>query len=327
MTDILIATFFCGLLRFSITCMKKKILVTGSNGLLGQKLIHALISHTQFELVATSRGENRCGILTGYTYYSLDITNEEEVKEVFEQVQPNIVIHTAAMTNVDACELDHAACTKMNVDAVQYLVTAAEKCMAHFIHLSTDFIFDGTHGPVDENEKPAPLSFYGESKLKGEQIVQLANCTWAIARTVLVYGVVDDMSRSNIVLWAKGALEQGKTIPVVDDQFRTPTLAEDLAQGCIKIAENGATGIYNISGPDFMNILELVNRVADFWHLDKTLIVPSKSEGIKQPAKRPPVTGFILTKAINELGYAPHNFEAGLAIVDQQLHAREKHNS
>ena len=303
--------------------MKKKLLITGSNGLLGQKLIHMLVNHPIFELVATSRGANRCGLTTGYTYYPLDITNEQEVHAVFDEVKPQVVIHTAAMTNVDACELDLEACRIMNIDAVSYLIAAAQKYRTHFIHLSTDFIFDGSHGPLDESEQPAPLSFYGDSKWKGEQIVQAANCPWAIVRTVLVYGVVDDMSRSNIVLWAKGALEQGKTIHVVDDQFRTPTLAEDLAQGCMLIAEKQATGIYNISGPDFMSILELVTRVADFFQLDKTLIVPSKSEGIKQPAKRPPVTGFILTKAITELGYKPHRFEDGLNVVKQQLNQRD----
>ena len=307
--------------------MKKKLLITGSNGLLGQKLIHQLIHHPVFELIATSRGENRCGVKSGYTYLPPDITNQAEVNHVFNTVKPEVVIHTAAMTNVDACELDHAACTAMNVDAVSYLVEAAQQHNSHFIHLSTDFIFDGTRGPLDESEQPAPLSFYGESKWKGEQIVQSAKCPWAIARTVLVYGVVDDMSRSNIVLWAKGALEQGKTIHVVDDQFRTPTLAEDLAQGCIRIAEKQATGIYNISGPDFMSILELENRVADYFQLDKSLIVPSKSEGIKQPAKRPPITGFVLTKAITELGYQPHSFEDGLSVVKEQLHQREQHNA
>jgi dTDP-4-dehydrorhamnose reductase len=127
------------------------------------------------------------------------------------------------------------------------------------------------------------------------------------------------MSRSNIVLWVKSNLEQGKTINVVDDQFRTPTLAEDLADGCILIAKKRARGIYNISGKDFYSILELAKTVADYYGLDKNLIKPSKSADIRQPAKRPPVTGFIIDKARNELGYEPHSFVEGIRILEDQI--------
>jgi dTDP-4-dehydrorhamnose reductase len=256
----------------------------------------------------------------------LDITNYKEVESIISKHKPDVVINTAAMTNVDACETDHSGCDALNVDAVKYLVASCNKVGAHFIHISTDFIFDGTHGPLNENEKPNPLSYYGQSKLVGERMV-MENCaSWAILRTVLVYGVVSDMSRSNIVLWAKNSLEQGKQINVVDDQFRTPTLAEDLAQGCMLTADKKAKGIYNISGNDFMSVYELVKHVADFWKLDKSLMNHAKSEDIKQPAKRPPITGFIIDKAKNELGYKPHSFLEGLEIVNQQLNNSTTNN-
>jgi dTDP-4-dehydrorhamnose reductase len=296
-----------------------KILVTGSNGLLGQKLTDLYKTKAGIELIATARGTDRYPEKTGYTYQSMDITNWEEVKSVLKAHKPNVVINTAAMTNVDACESEREACDKLNVDAVKYLVSEGNAIGAHFIHLSTDFIFDGTHGPVLETEKPNPLSYYGRSKHIAERIVMENAASWAIARTVLVYGIVQDMSRSNIVLWAKNNLEQGKSLNVVGDQFRTPTLAEDLAQGCALIAEKKAKGIYNISGKDYMSVFDLVYRVADFWKLDKSLLNISSSEGIKQPAKRPPITGFILDKAIKELNYQPHSFEDGLKLMDEQL--------
>lgn len=309
----------------------KKILITGANGLLGQKLVYKLREEEGVQLIATARGENRLLNQEGYEYCSLDISDENNVKEVLAKYLPDAIIHTAAMTNVDACELQQDECKKMNVDAVQYIVSALEGLQEknvnykpHLLHLSTDFIFDGTKGPLTEEEKPNPLSYYAWSKLEAENIVTKSKLNWAIARTVLVYGVVDNASRSNIVLWAKSSLEQKKNINVVNDQFRTPTLAEDLADGCILISKQKAKGVYNISGPDFMHILELVTRVADFWKLDKSLITPSTSEGIKQPAKRPPVTGFIIDKAKKDLGYKPHSFEEGLALVDQQLKAAGK---
>ncbi|MEI7979108.1 MAG: NAD(P)-dependent oxidoreductase [Bacteroidota bacterium] len=296
-----------------------KVLITGSNGLLGQKLIDLYKNKTEYELIATARGDNRYANLEGYTYESLDITNENEVAEIIKKHKPNVLINTAAMTNVDACESDKEGCDQLNIDAVKYLVNACNENQVHLIHISTDFIFDGTHGPLLETETPNPLSYYGLSKLKGEEEVINYAKSWAILRTVLVYGIVSDMSRSNIVLWAKGALESGKTINVVADQFRTPTLAEDLAMGCKLAADKNAQGIYNISGKDYISVFDLVYKVADFWKLDKTLLNMSTSEGIKQPAKRPPITGFILTKAINELGYNPHSFDEGLALLNQQL--------
>lgn len=296
-----------------------KVLITGSNGLLGQKLIERYQATEGVQLIATARGVDRFPNPVGYTYESLDITNRQEVQQIIAKHLPEVVINTAAMTNVDACESDKVGCDLLNITAVEYLVEACNAHQVHLVHLSTDFIFNGTHGPVTEEEKPDPLSYYGHSKLKAEQVVINQCKSWAIARTVLVYGIVSDMSRSNIVLWAKGALESGKSINVVSDQFRTPTLAEDLAQGCALIAAKKANGIFNISGKDFMSVFDLVYKVATFWNLDKSLLNISTSEGIKQPAKRPPITGFILDKAVKELGYAPHTFEQGLAVLDAQL--------
>lgn len=308
-----------------------KILITGSNGLLGQKLVYKLRNNSTITCIATARGENRLVKTDGYVYESLDITNAENVKTVFKNQMPGVVINTAAMTNVDACETEKELCWSMNVTAVAHQVKALEQLKQenknynpHFIHLSTDFIFDGTRGPLDENEKPNPLSYYAESKLAAEKIVQASSLDWAIARTVLVYGIVDNMSRSNIVLWVKSNLEQGKKINVVDDQFRTPTLAEDLADGCILIAQKRAKGIYNISGKDFYSILELAQTVADYYGLDKSLINPSKSVDIKQPAKRPPITGFIIDKAKRELGYNPHSFVEGIKILEDQIREMQR---
>ena len=301
-----------------------KILITGSNGLLGQKLVYKLKQKPNITLIATARGENRLVDKSGYVYDSLDITDYNNVKSVFEKHKPDVIINTAAMTNVDACETDREGALLMNATSVEHQVKVLESLQSdtykpHFIHLSTDFIFDGTHGPLTEEEKPNPLSYYAETKLKAEEIVQASKLKWAMARTVLVYGIVDNMSRSNIVLWVKQNLEQGKKINVVDDQFRTPTLAEDLADGCILIAEKGATGIFNISGKDFMSILELAHKVADYYKLDKSLINPSKSADIKQPAKRPPRTGFIIDKAKKVLGYDPHSFEEGIQLMEEQI--------
>jgi len=300
----------------------RTILVTGSNGLLGQKLTERLLETKQFNLIATSKGENRYPVQEGYTYAEMDILDPDNVRSVVEKYQPDAIIHTAAMTNVDTCEAQKELAYELNVTAVKTLVSLCEQHNIQLVHLSTDFIFDGAHGPYDELAAPNPLSYYGLTKLEAEEVIKTSKCRWAILRTILVYGIVSDMSRSNIVLWAKGALEKGDTINVVSDQWRMPTLAEDLADCCLLAVEKGAHGVYNVSGKDMMSISELVGRVADFWHLDRSLMHEISSESLNQSAKRPVRTGFILDKTITDLGYNPRSFEEGLAIVDQQLRLR-----
>lgn len=297
----------------------KRILVTGSNGLLGQKITDLALLDPEIDLVASSKGSNRYPITSGYRYVDLDVCDANQLLTTITKIKPDTIIHTAAMTNVDACEDDRETCRKLNVDAVKSLATICKAQDIHLIHLSTDFIFDGASGPYTEDDEPNPLSYYGQSKLDAEQLIQASGCRAAILRTIIVYGIVNDMSRTNIVLWAKGALEKGDPISVVNDQWRMPTLAEDLAACCLLAAKKDATGIYNASGKDLMNMVQLVQNVAEFWHLDKSLIKSISSESLNQKAKRPPKTGFILDKTIRELGYKPHSFMEGLSILDKQL--------
>ena len=298
----------------------KKILITGSNGLLGQKLIRQLAGQSPYAVVATGRGPNRLAFQSGYTYRELDITNGPQTETIIAAEEPEVIIHTAAMTNVDQCENEREACWQQNVTAVEHLVAVAQRVNAFFIHLSTDFIFDGIHGPYDETAAPNPLSHYGDSKLAAEHVVQNATgLRWAIARTVLVYGLAHDLSRSNLVLWVKKSLENGQTIRVVDDQWRTPTLAEDLATGCGLLAEKEVGGVFNIAGPDLLTPYAMAQLTAQHFGLDESLIQRVDSNTFTQPAQRPPRTGFLLEKARTVLGYQPHSFAEGLALLGRQL--------
>ena len=296
-----------------------KVLITGSNGLLGQKLLHQLRVDNNIELIATSKGANRVSEKDGYTYLDLDITDESVVVKIIVEQKPEVVINTAALTNVDLCEQQKEACDDLNVNAVRYLVDACEKIDSHLIHISTDFIFDGQDGPYTEEDEPNPLSYYGLSKLKSENIVKQSNCNWTILRTIIVFGVGENLSKSNIVLWAKGALEKGDPLNIIDDQFRAPTLAEDLADACILAATKKAYGIFNASGKDIMSIYEIVERIAKHYRNTTKNLNKISTATLNQKAGRPPKTGFILDKAINELGYNPHSFEECLTIIDEQL--------
>lgn len=299
-------------------------MVTGSNGLLGQKITDLSLQDPEIELIATSVGPNRYPLKAGYTYEELDVLDSKRLDELVMKYHPDAIVHTAAMTNVDACEHDRDKCYALNVKSVENLIEVCQRKDIQLIHLSTDFIFDGEDGPYTEEAKANPLSYYGETKLESEILLQNSSCNWAILRTIIVYGIVNDMSRTNIVLWAKAALEKGEPINVVDDQWRMPTLAEDLAQCCLLAVKKNAKGIFNASGKDLMSILEIVERVADYYGLDKTLINPITSESLNQAAKRPKKTGFILDKTRRELGYEPHSFEEGIAFMERQINAINK---
>ncbi|MEJ6735346.1 MAG: dTDP-4-dehydrorhamnose reductase [Flavobacteriales bacterium] len=297
--------------------MSKKILITGSNGLLGQKLVSLLKNDHQ--LLATSTGQNIINDKFNYSYSSLDITDAKSVELLFHSFKPDVVINTAAMTNVDGCEDEKNKCFDINVKAVQTLADLCQDSNAHLIHISTDFIFDGQDGPYKEDDLANPLSYYGKSKYESELVLDESKANWTILRTIILYGTADNLKRNNIVLWGRKALKDGQSLNIIDDQFRSPTLAEDLAQACRLALEKNAFGIFNVSGKDIMSIFEMVERMADFYKCDKSNINKISSDTLNQKAKRPPKTGFVLDKAIKELGYQPHSFEQGLQILENQL--------
>ncbi|MBT5438689.1 SDR family oxidoreductase [Crocinitomicaceae bacterium] len=293
-----------------------KILITGSNGLLGQKIVRQLSNASKLNYLATSQGENRNTSCPSTHYCSLDITNAVEVSKTISNYSPDYIIHTAAITNVDYCELNTAECEKVNVTGTKNLFDAAKKNGTHFLFLSTDFVFDGKKGNYKETDKPNPLSVYAKSKLEGELILMNSNYSnWSIARTIIVFGEGENLSRSNIVLWAKEALSTGKVLNIIDDQFRSPTWADDLAWGCIQICIQKRKGIYHLSGPESMSIFDLVMRIGSFFKLDTSSVNRTDSSALNQPAKRPPITGFDLSKSKKDLGYEPKTLEESLLLL------------
>ena len=292
-----------------------KILITGSNGLLGQIIVRHCIQHS-IDFCATSKGSNRNPDCPEEVYVDMDITSEESVFAVFENYRPTHVIHTAAMTNVDQCELYPDACKKMNTEAVEIVFRASKAMNAHFQLLSTDFVFDGLKGDYAEDDVVNPLSEYAKSKVEAEQILLSdAYKNWSIARTIIVYGEGHHLTRSNIVLWAVEALRKGEPLNIVDDQFRAPTWADDLAWGCLQICRKNERGIFHLSGPETMSIYDLVCRIALYLGISIDGINRVQSNGLTQAAQRPPKTGFNLSKSQQRLGYAPKSLESTLALM------------
>ena len=293
--------------------MKLKVLITGANGLLGQHLTRLLLDKN-YQVVATSRGESRLPFepSDNYIYHSMDIANAFDTYAVMNREKPDVVVHAAAMTNVDDCELQSEQCERINVQGTAQILTDAETFSSHFIFISTDFVFDGEQGNYSEEDEPLPISLYGFSKLQAESMVQTSDIPFAIVRTCLVYGNLLKGTRSNIVSWVKESLEQKKTIQVVSDQLRTPTYVEDLAKGIALIIEKKATGIYHISGKDWLTPYDIALKTAAKFNLDASKIVKVDASTFKQPGRRPMKTGFVIEKARKELGFEPISFDEGL---------------
>jgi dTDP-4-dehydrorhamnose reductase len=296
-------------------------LITGSNGLLGQKIVSEL-QRKGLTFIGTSKGKNRNPSLKKENYLSLDLTDQKSFNEVLEVILPKFVINTAALTNVDLCEDQRELCDALNVTAVQWLLDFSEKRNAKLVHISTDFVFDGENGPYVESDVPNPLSYYGKSKFLSEKILEKSSYkNWAIARTIIVFGTAAELSRSNIVLWAMDALVKGGEMNIVNDQFRSPTFAEDLAIGCLLICEKDQTGLFHLSGEKTYSIYDFVLAIGDYLKVDPKNVKAISSINLNQKAHRPPKTGFDISKAKLELGFNPRSLEEALTILEKQLKA------
>lgn len=297
----------------------QKIVITGSNGLLGQTLVNLLLKEPKkYKVFGLSRGENRSE-RNDFEYSSIDITNKIELEKCLNDIQPDAIVNTAAMTQVDLCEDHKEECDLLNVEAVQYLVDISKDLGTYLVHLSTDFIFDGTQGNYKETDSPNPLSYYGLSKLKAEEVLLNSTIDYSILRTILVYGKVNNLGRNNIVLWVVDMLLQGKEITIVDDQFRMPTYVEDLAMACKQSIDKRAKGIFHISSSQLLSVFEIARTIAEVFELNKDLIKPISSDTLNQRAKRPPKTGFDLTKTRKELDFHPKTFKEDLHRFKETL--------
>lgn len=299
--------------------MKQRILITGSNGFIGQKLIEAVLTREKYKVYALSKGRNRHSKLEGYQYIDADVCDKQQMANLIAQIKPDVIIHTVAMANVETCEVDPLLCNKVNVEPIQIIIELSKTYSFHFIQLSTDFVFNGENGPYIEPDIPNPLNAYGRSKLEAERLIQASTMKWTIIRTILVYGLANDPQRSNLILWVKKSLEDGKDIHVVTDHYRMPTLVEDLTQAILGIIERKAQGVYHISGSELFTVYEIALKVAEVWSLDSSLIHPVLSSTLESSVARPTYTGFILDKASKELGFQPHTLKEGLEKMKQQM--------
>lgn len=296
----------------------KRILITGSNGLLGQKVVDLLVRSGGYEVLLTSRREHSVFKSDALPYVSLDLSNRQTVRKVIDEFEPEIIINTAALTDVDKCETERAMAWKANVTSVENLAISAKLVGAHLIHISTDYVFDGKNGPYAEDDRPNPINYYGRTKLAAENVIFTNDITHTIVRTIVLYGTGIGV-KLNFGLWLHKQFIEEKPIRVFDDMFTNPTLVDDLAYALLKIVELKRTGIYHISGPDLISRYQFAVKFAQVFNFDKKLVTPIKSAAMKMAAARPLRSGFITLKAETDLGIKMSNVEHGLMIFKNQL--------
>lgn len=296
----------------------RRILIVGSNGLLGQKVTELFVRGTNYQIMLSSIEPASVFPVAEAQYTVVDLTVKKQVKQLVSSFEPDVIINCAAMTNVDACETERELAWKVNVGGVENLIESARRADTRIVHVSSDYVFDGKNGPYAEEDRPEPLSYYGKTKLASENALRTAGLPWFIARTMVLYGFSPG-AKVNFALWLLQSLEKGTQVKVVDDQEGNPTLADDLAYGLMRGVELGKTGIYHIAGREIVNRYDFAVRLAKAFGLDIGLITPVKTADLHQPAPRPLKSGLITLKAETDLGITPSTIDEGLTIFKSQI--------
>jgi len=307
--------------KTTVKILRKKALVSGANGLLGQKSVRVFLQ--EFEVYGLDIQDAAAIEDVHYHYRPGDITNRKQMLELVKEIGPDILLNAAAYTNVDGCEEDRENCWKVNVAGIENLAVAAKRSDAFVIHISTDYIFDGENGPFSEESAPNPLGYYGRSKLAGENALIATGATCTILRTMVLYGAGVNL-RDNFVTWLVKTLRAGKAVTIVDDQFGHPTIVDDLASVAFEVARTGKTGIFHVTGSEYLSRYEFALKIADVFDLDKRLIKVGKTKDLNQKAPRPFNSEFKLDKLQRELGMTTMNVEQGLLLLKQQLSQLEQ---
>ncbi len=298
-----------------------RILITGCNGMLGQKLTYTFASH-RYELHGVDLAPQPEIDNIPFRYRQLDLVNRRLTLETIRSIEPEAIIHTAAVTDVDGCERDKENCWKVNVNATQNVLDAARAVSSRLFFISSDYVFDGTAGPYDEEDQPNPINYYGKSKLAAENLIRGGGTLWTIIRTIVLYGC-GRKTRASFVSWLLGQLRAGKPVRIVDDQWGNTTLADNLAEAIERALILNKTGIFNIGGVDFVSRYEFSVEVARFFDLDVSLIKPIKTAELGQLAPRPLKSGLKIEKAQHELYIALHDIRESLRIYrDQEAQMR-----
>jgi dTDP-4-dehydrorhamnose reductase len=275
-----------------------RLLITGGGGLMGSKVaeVAALQGHEVFFGYHREHQHHESGHGKGI---KLDLMDHASIVEAVRLSRPEVVIHTAALTDVDRCEIDKDTAYRVNVLGTKVLCEAVRVMGAFTIYASTDYVFDGTRGMYSEEDKANPINYYGYSKFLGESYCD------AIARTCVIFGARPASGKINFALWLIDRLTKGESVKVVTDQYVTPTLNTNLARMVLEMAVRRLKGIYHLSGATRISRYDFACELARIFGLNEGLIAPSRMADMKWAARRPADSSLDTSKAMMCLDEKP----------------------
>ena len=292
-------------------------LVTGSAGLVGSKVVKDLAqnNHTVYSCYHNEKPVHGTPVL-------LDLLDQEKIIQTLQETKPDIIIHLAAITNVDFCETENELATQINTKATEILGKQAAKQNTFFVYVSTDYVFDGIKGMKKEDDSTNPLGFYGKSKLEGEITLNKLASSWCIARTSTPFGI--HPKKKSFPLWIKENLEAKKEIPVLVDQFTSPTYVPNLSKMLIEVVTKQITGVIHLAGATRISRYNLAELVADKLSLDKKLLIPTKTDDMNWKSQRPKDSSLDVSLANEILDEKPQKIEQILDLFIDELKSISK---
>ncbi len=299
-----------------------KIFVTGASGLLGSKVVE----------FANKEGHR---IFSGYLNHmighpnpiKIDVKDKKNILNVITEIRPEVIIHCAALTDVDECEINKKMAIRINSDGARFIAEAAKEINAYLAFISTDYVFDGTKGMYKENDIAKPINFYGYSKLIGEKAIAKITENYMIARTSVVFGARSMFGKKNFALWIKENLSQKQEINVLIDQYVSPTLNTNLAKMLLEACEKSLRGVYHMSGLSRISRYDFSIMLAEILDLDESLIKKSRMSDMHWRAKRPKDSSLDVSKAYKILKTKPMDLGEALKLLKEEIGLASRNNN
>jgi len=289
----------------------QRLLITGSTGLLGRKITELAKNDYEVTSLYNTRPLHPNSL-------KLDITNAYEISNLFKTVKPDIVVHTAAETNVDKCETQREHAWKINVEGTRNLAIACSKTNTKIVYISTDYVFDGAKGNYNEQDSPNPVNYYGVTKLEGENQVTKHCKNHAILRTSVLYGW--HPWKKNFATWVISQLRQSNEVTVVEDHYNTPTLADNLAEIAVEVEQRNLQGLLHTSGKERISRYEFAKQIAKTFDSNSDLIKPVKMSHLAAwTAQRPRDSSLGTNKIQTQLKTKPVNITEGLNKMKEEM--------
>jgi len=284
---------------------KRKILIVGASGLVGG----CLLDYFGTRAVGTAHANlsARAGLI------HCDVTDAEQAKTVVARSGADVVVHTAAYTHVDGCELNPSLSQAVNVEGTRNVARACREAGLRYLFVSTDYVFDGESGPHRIGESLAPLNVYGRHKAEAEQIVCETVDDHAIVRACNLYGWQPGGRNFVMAVYELGI--SGKPMRVPVDQFGSPTLAEDMTHAVEVLASCDQTGVFHFAGPDYLDRLEWATKAAEVFGIDAAFLEGVDTSELSQAARRPLMGGLDAGESCERLGISFRGVADGLAAM------------